>query len=57
MKNLCSIFLLVFLFTNKCLPQADTIFRIDQLSPDGILLDRGWKFQVGDDPAYANAQL
>ena len=55
MKNLCSIFLLVFLFTNKCLPQADTIFQIDHLSSDGILLDRGWKFQVGDDPAYANA--
>ena len=55
MKNLCSIFLLFFLFTNKCLPQADTIFHIDKLSSDGILLNKGWKFQVGDDPAYANA--
>ena len=55
MKNLCSIFLLFFLFTNKCLPQAATIFHIDKLSSDGILLDKGWKFRVGDDPAYANA--
>src|SRR6476646_2944053 len=55
MKSLCSILLLFFLFTNKCLPQADTIFYIDKLSPDGILLDKGWKFQVSDDPAYANA--
>ena len=55
MKNLCSIFLLLFVFTNKCLPQAATIFRIDKLSSDGILLDKGWKFHVGDDPAYANA--
>src|SRR5215210_1706606 len=54
MKNLCSIFLLFFLFTNKCLPQDATIF-LDKLSSDGILLDKGWKFQVGDDPAYANA--
>ena len=55
MKTLCSIFLLLFLLTNKCLPQAATIFHIDKLSSDGILLDKGWKFQVGDDPAYANA--
>jgi len=55
MKKLCSIFLLFFLFTNKCLPQAATIFHIDKLSSEGILLDKGWKFQVGDDPAYANA--
>ena len=57
MKNLCSIFLLFFLFTNECLPQADTIFNIDKLSSDGILLDKGWKFQLGDNPAYANARL
>ncbi len=55
MKNLCSVFLLFFLFTNKCLPQDTTIFRIDNLSSDGILLDKGWKFQVGDDAAYAYA--
>ena len=54
MKNLCSLFLLFFLFTNKCLPQADAILHIDKLSSDGILLDKGWKFQVGDDITYAN---
>ena len=57
MKKLCSIFLLFFLLGNKCLSQADTIFQIDQLPPDGILLDRGWKFHAGDDPAYANGIL
>src|SRR4030095_2460000 len=56
MKNLCSIFFLLFLFTNKCLSQPDTIFYIDKLSPDGTILDKGWKFQVGDDSAYANAR-
>src|SRR6185436_10611354 len=55
MKNLGSLFLLFFLFTSKCIPQAATIFHIDRVSPDGILLDKGWKFQVGDS-AYANAQ-
>src|SRR5688572_23880670 len=55
MKNLCSIILLFFLFTNRCLPQDSTIFHIDKLSSDGILLDKGWKFQVGDDPSYASA--
>ena len=48
------IFLLVFLFTNECLPQDATIFHIDTLSSDGILLDKGWKFKVGDDSTYAN---
>ena len=32
-----------------------TIFHIEKVSSDGILLDKGWKFQVGDDAAYANA--
>ena len=47
------IFLMVFLFTNECLPQDATIFHIDTLSSDGVLLDK-WKFQIGDDSAYAN---
>ncbi len=54
MKDLCSFFLLVFLFTNNCLSQDATIFHIDTLSSDGILLDKAWKFQVGDDSAFAN---
>ena len=54
MKNLCSILLLFVLFTNRCLPQDATIFHVDKLSSDGILLDKGWKFKVGDDPAYVN---
>src|SRR5688572_14488510 len=48
------IFLMVFLFTNECLPQDATIFHIDTLSSEGILLDKGWRFQVGDDSAYAS---
>ena len=55
MKNLCSILLLFFLFANKCFPQPAPIFHIDKLPSDGILLDQGWKFQMGDDTAYANA--
>jgi len=54
MKNLFSIFLFFVLFINECLPQAATVFHITKLSSDGILLDNGWKFQVGDNPAYAN---
>ena len=54
MKDLCSFFLLIFLFTNNCLSQDATIFHIDTLSSEGILLDKGWRFQVGDDSVYAS---
>ena len=32
--------------------KADT-FRIDSLPTEGVLLDKGWKFQVGDNTDWA----
>lgn len=38
-----------------CWGQAKTkIIQIDSLSEKGFLLDKGWKFQVGDNPRYAD---
>ncbi|MBD0376222.1 MAG: histidine kinase [Flavisolibacter sp.] len=31
----------------------DNTYEIKQLSPQGIVLDKGWKFSIGDNPAYA----
>lgn len=33
---------------------AQSIFRIDSLPPQGILLDKGWKWHAGDNPDWAN---
>jgi serine phosphatase RsbU (regulator of sigma subunit) len=33
--------------------QGNTIFHIDSIPPQGILLDKNWKFKVGDNPDFA----
>ena len=55
MKISCIFFLLAFLSPNNCFSQDSSayIFYLNKIPPDGVLLDRGWKFQIGDDPAYA----
>jgi len=32
----------------------NNVIRIDTIPPTGILLDKAWKFQSGDNPEYAN---
>ena len=34
--------------------QAQPVFRIDSLPATGVLLDKGWTFQAGDNPEWAN---
>jgi hypothetical protein len=50
--------LCVFILLSVCknFAQYDSIkngYHIDHLSPEGILFDKGWKFQAGDNPDYA----
>jgi signal transduction histidine kinase len=47
---------LMLTLSNKSFSQFDSsknIFYINNLPPEGILLDKGWKFHKGDDTAYA----
>ena len=55
MKRFYFIFLLLLLSVDACLAQNSSIyvFHLDQLPPDGVLLDKGWKFQAGDNPEYS----
>jgi len=57
MKKMKSLFLLMILFAGKCFSQQNNIpiIHLDSLPPQGILLDKGWKFHEGDDTAWANA--
>ena len=58
MRNLLFFILFIFLSNVKVLSQ-DTVAKVlhvDRLPEEGMLLDKGWKFLAGDDPAYANSE-
>ena len=47
---------LILILSNKCFSQFDSlhnIFYLKNLPPEGMLLDKGWKFSAGDNPEYA----
>src|SRR4051812_20094526 len=54
MKTLYSFFLFILLVDN-CFSQDATagVINIHKIPPEGILLDKGWKFHAGDNPGYA----
>jgi hypothetical protein len=58
MKFFFCIFLLCFLSGDKCFSQDSIthVFHLDKLPPEGILLDKGWKFQAGDNADYAKPE-
>ncbi len=55
MKILNLLFLITFLSVSCCFSQdsATTVFHIDKIPTEGILLDKGWKFQAGDNAEWA----
>jgi len=55
MKILSGILLLIF-FSGKLFAQSQDSFFIhrEKLPPEGISLNKGWKFHAGDDTAWAN---
>src|SRR5579863_4510044 len=55
MKKFLAVFLTAFLCATHCFSQdtSGNVFRLGKLPPNGIILDKGWKFQPGDDPVYA----
>lgn len=54
MKPLTLIFLLLSSYT---FAQKNEILRMDSLPAEGVLLNKGWKFNAGDDPDFANANF
>ena len=47
--------LFLLFFSNSTFAQNNDIFHIDSLPTEGVLLDKGWKYQVGDNPDWAKA--
>lgn len=55
MKNSLIIFLL-FLFSTA-FTWGQSIISIDSLPPEGLLLNKGWKWSAGDNPEWANPEF
>jgi len=55
MKILYWLFVFTFLSVSYCFSQdsATTVFHINKIPAKGILLNKGWKFQPGDNPEWA----
>ena len=54
MKNLSVILLFIICFTGKVISQnAGNTIHIIKIAPEGILLDKGWKYIAGDNHDYA----
>jgi signal transduction histidine kinase len=55
MKTIVCLLFFIFILITKCFPQdsAIDILHINNVPPQGIVLDKGWKFISGDNPAYA----
>jgi signal transduction histidine kinase len=50
---LAALGLLFGVATAAPLPADTAALRINRLPADGLLLDKGWRYQAGDDPAWA----
>ena len=49
----CSSFSFLFLYNINCFARDSSyIFHLNKLPPEGVLLDKDWKFQVGDNPEW-----
>ncbi len=56
MKN--KVFIFIFsLFAYLSFAQNRAVCRIDSLPQTGVVLDKGWKWQAGDDPEWAKADF
>ncbi|HMG93369.1 MAG TPA: ATP-binding protein [Chryseolinea sp.] len=56
LKTLYLFFGIIFLSIAVAFPQqAGEVIHINNIPTNGFLLDKGWKFQIGDDPRYAKS--
>ena len=57
LSRICFLFFTLSLFaiSNSVAQDAGELIHVKDLPPEGFLLDKGWKFKVGDDPMYAQS--
>jgi two-component system NtrC family sensor kinase len=54
MKKILLFFCLFMHYAAFASLQTDSVINVNNLPPQGILLNKGWKFHSGDNPDYAN---
>jgi len=56
MKIIACLLIPLFFLAYNCSSQdsATSVLHINKLPAEGVVLDKGWKFTDGDNPAYAN---
>jgi two-component system NtrC family sensor kinase len=56
MKNLFCLFIYIIVSVGTSYAQDNQVpgFHLNEIPPEGILLDKGWIFQAGDNPYWAN---
>ena len=47
----------ILFFATTAFSQNNEIFKIDSLPTGGVLLNKGWKFHIGDNPEWAKADF
>src|SRR2546423_1588182 len=57
MKKFCLFFLFALSANCYAVQQPDTIATIAKLPPEGLTLDKGWKFHAGDDIKWAGTDF
>src|SRR4051794_8370629 len=56
MKTVYALFitLLLCLDNSFCQDTSSIVFNLSKIPAEGVLLNKGWKFQAGDNPEYAD---
>jgi hypothetical protein len=59
MKILNTLFLFLFLVPGRCFSQEKSfgVFYVNTLPAQGVLIDKHWKFHVGDYPEWARYEF
>jgi hypothetical protein len=59
MKRSHCLIIYTFLFSSFCFSQdsTDSVFHINKIPSEGILLNKGWKFHAGDDSAWSKPEF
>jgi signal transduction histidine kinase/DNA-binding response OmpR family regulator len=47
----------IFFFSTPAIAQKSAVFHIDSLNTEGVLLNKGWKYQTGDNPDWAKSDF
>jgi signal transduction histidine kinase len=59
MKTVCTFLITLLLCIGNlfCQDTSSVIFKLNKIPAEGVLLDKGWKWQKGDNPKWSGAEI